>query len=539
MWKKEGRIFSAIDCEAARQRIWKRLRKIDYLIPTLGSLQKDFKYLSGPAKAMKRLLKPSNGRQKGRRTLREFAELAFLGGRNHPKFESKFQELYLHAMRDVFDMVEDSPLKERGKKTPIARPPDPVIWHRFANFAYTSGFESPEIHRLRKVDPYWEKARQKLLDRDAAKYNQKELERLVAKTAEMYRSAAEDKSPESTPRMLLEGPGESMTRRRGRHWENAYEYDRHFMFLTIFRQPVEGRGNSVSSLFVRRSVFYAFFPDSGNGIRDSGTYDRSDGPIGTKAIDADVDMLQPNDGLDGRTFNGHFSEPESDTDMDSTEPVPETATPMLGNFGMEMREAFDRESTRAVAEIAHEEKRTRQSSVYSTSSDDHDAPGTASALQLLEPQSHDQPGFVEHEGKHQRTAYVLASTEGHGQEEDYPMESASKVLEEVHKDVEVSQTLLDLPQNAPSLVTSLEQVNETNAIQKVPIIVYTDFNGGWEEIARCSNQEEVEDVVAQCKEQTYCYPATKDGRGIMISECYDYAINGDGCVYITMGLDEI
>lgn len=527
---REGRIFSTIDDEAVKQRIWRKLRKVDYLIPTLGSLQKDYKYLRGPAEAMKRLLKPSKGRQKGRRTLREFAKLAFSGGRNHRKFEPKFQELYLCAMRCAFDMVEDSPLKERGKKTPIARPPDPVIWYRVANFAYVLGFESPEIYRLRKTDPYREKARQKLSDRDALKYNKRELERLVAKLAEMYRSAAEEKPPESTPRMLLEGPGESMARRRGRHWEDAYEYDRHFMFLTIFRQPVEGRGNSVSSLFVRRSVFRAFFPDFGNGIREFGTNDPTNGPIGTEATDADVDMLEPNDEPECRTFNTYFSEYESDTDMDSTEPVPETARPMLGKSDIEMREASDRESTRAVAKIAHGEKQIRQSSIYSAFSDEQDEPGTALPLQLLEPQSHNQPDFVEREEKHRQTAYALVPTKDHEQEEDYLMESTLKRSEEAYEDSETSQMLLDLP-------PPKQQVNETNALQKLPIIVYTDHNGLWKEFARCSNQKEVEKLVAECcKEGSGRYPSTKDGRGIMISECYNHAINNGGYVYITTEL---
>ncbi|KAF2182665.1 hypothetical protein K469DRAFT_443832, partial [Zopfia rhizophila CBS 207.26] len=179
---RNRRIFSTIDDETTRQRIWRRLRKVDYLIPTLGSLQKDFKYLIGPAKAVKKLLKPPKRRQRGRKTLRGLAYLAFSGGRNHGKvllqtsekssklcngglqdqFEFGFQQLYLYAMRHVFDLVKECPLKERGKKTPVARPPDPVIWDGFASLAYTLGFESSEIHQLRKLDPYWEKARQKL-----------------------------------------------------------------------------------------------------------------------------------------------------------------------------------------------------------------------------------------------------------------------------------------------------------------------------------------------------------------------------------------
>ncbi|KAF1352972.1 hypothetical protein EJ07DRAFT_13857, partial [Lizonia empirigonia] len=178
----ERRIFRAVD-DTARQEIWKRLRGIEHLIPTLGTLQKDFKYIKGPAEAVYKLLRPARRGRQGRKTLRSLAESAFVRPRRDGKivvqttkdliqeiagdvndqFEISFQQMYLYAMREAWDLVNDRPLKELASKTPLARPPDPVVWHDFANFACTLGFDSPEIQRLKQANPFEEKARQVFL----------------------------------------------------------------------------------------------------------------------------------------------------------------------------------------------------------------------------------------------------------------------------------------------------------------------------------------------------------------------------------------
>jgi hypothetical protein len=86
------------------------------------------------------------------------------------------------------------------------------------------------------------------------------------------------------------------------------------MFLAIFQQPIEGRGNSVSSLFVRRSVFRAFFPKIGHGIQESGTYNPNDHPSSTQATDVDFDMSQSTNEEEPSLINGNSS--ELDTNMD-------------------------------------------------------------------------------------------------------------------------------------------------------------------------------------------------------------------------------
>ncbi|KAF1358854.1 hypothetical protein EJ07DRAFT_121843, partial [Lizonia empirigonia] len=178
---RERRIFRAVD-DATREEIWTRLSAVKYLIPTLASLQQDFKYIRGPAKAVYDLLKcPKSGRR-GRQILRGMAESTFLmprldgkitiqvtdgstqeiAGHVDDQFEVAFQQLYLFAMRESWDLVNDCPLKEQARKTPTARSADPIVWYGFAKFACSQGFDLPEIQRLIKTNPFEEKARQAL-----------------------------------------------------------------------------------------------------------------------------------------------------------------------------------------------------------------------------------------------------------------------------------------------------------------------------------------------------------------------------------------
>ena len=64
-----------------------------------------------------------------------------------------------------------------------------------------------------------------------------------------------------------------------------------------------------------------------------------------------------------------------------------------------------------------------------------------------------------------------------------------------------------------------------------------EANGFYKEVARCTTKDEVDVEVARYTEKGRCFPTTKEARGIMESECYDEAINGDDyCVWLTGNL---
>jgi hypothetical protein len=59
--------------------------------------------------------------------------------------------------------------------------------------------------------------------------------------------------------LLVDEPGEALERRCGCAFENAYKHDRKFLFLDVLYDPVVGEGKSISSFYVRSSVYFAFF----------------------------------------------------------------------------------------------------------------------------------------------------------------------------------------------------------------------------------------------------------------------------------------
>ena len=75
----------------------------------------------------------------------------------------------------------------------------------------------------------------------------------------MFDTAIEKPDPGGQPTLLVDGPGEAVSRRCGRIFENAHSRTRKYLFLRSIYEPTIGEGDGISSFFVRRSVFFAFF----------------------------------------------------------------------------------------------------------------------------------------------------------------------------------------------------------------------------------------------------------------------------------------
>jgi hypothetical protein len=268
---RNRKIFPAVQDDSRRREILINLNKFTYLIPSLSVIQNNCRYLKPCAEIMQRLFEYP--KQSCKTTIREAAIEAFSGinqskgiiklqtsetnwrlCHGNEQFEFGFQQVYLGSMREVFKITRHCPLKEPGEPTPVQAIPDPKRWYELAKLAYNLGFESPEIERRIGLDPDKEKARDILR---AA--NEDEIDETVDKIAQILKSSKETTSSDRGPNMLIDGPGESMTRRCGRHFSKAYEYDRRFLFLELLNQPIDGNGTSISSLFVRRSVYFSFF----------------------------------------------------------------------------------------------------------------------------------------------------------------------------------------------------------------------------------------------------------------------------------------
>ena len=229
-----GTIFSAFT-EAEREGVWARLRKVEGLIPSLFTLFEDLKMLEAYADCVKRLthLPP-------RKTLSSTLQSIFVTNEErrqevqvtesefvsrfvscHDQVELACRQLYAFAMRYSYDMP-----KELSGKNLLARPKlkaDENVLSAFADLAHRLGFVSPEITSLR-------------------------------------RGRSLSYSPNrSKPLLVTDGPGESKKHRCGLPRSEDYEADREFLFIDNLHDTSKEQGDSITSFFVRKSVYSRFY----------------------------------------------------------------------------------------------------------------------------------------------------------------------------------------------------------------------------------------------------------------------------------------
>ncbi|KAI8417496.1 hypothetical protein FOFC_00051 [Fusarium oxysporum] len=148
-----GIAFRRLTDTAERSQILHRMKNINYLLPSIYTLQKDFKYLRLCTDTMKRLL---HGKRKIPLTVQVLAYDAF--SQKDPiepenLFFKRLKRLYLYIMQDLVELTGEWPLLEDGEEPPEASFRNPMNWHRLAQKARRLGFESDEIRRLAVTNP--------------------------------------------------------------------------------------------------------------------------------------------------------------------------------------------------------------------------------------------------------------------------------------------------------------------------------------------------------------------------------------------------
>ncbi|KAI0534967.1 hypothetical protein GGR58DRAFT_504754 [Xylaria digitata] len=246
---QEGNLFPAIQGQGDRKRIWENLRSIPHLIPSLYSLFEDVKYLKAPAKIVRQLC-PSSRFSTREAMWRIFTGMGLpsneysiqvwetdfrcLHGPASDQFEFGYLQVWLYAWRHWTELVPEYPRKEDGEDTPMPQRPDPRRWCGIATLAAKVGFESDEISHLIASDPDREIARETLLkarDPEYFGYDESAFEGYVTQLVSIFSLAREKPRVDSTPVMLVPGCGESLERRCGRVFDNAYKNDRKHLFL--------------------------------------------------------------------------------------------------------------------------------------------------------------------------------------------------------------------------------------------------------------------------------------------------------------------
>ena len=234
-----GQIFGAFD-DQEREHILTKLLLVDGLIPSLYTFFRDLQYLQSCVDCVKRLISPSPGQtlfnamecaftginQRDGQVTLQIAESEFINrpGTVADQVNLGYQQIHAYAMRNFLDMPKE-PHGENIRAIPN-KEADKGTLRKFAELAQRLGFESPEISVLKEY-PY------------------------------STRMTATDIP--SKPVLVTTGSGEIKSQRCGLPRKRTYAEDSGFLYLNTIYDSATERGEGLTSFFVRRSVFFAFY----------------------------------------------------------------------------------------------------------------------------------------------------------------------------------------------------------------------------------------------------------------------------------------
>jgi hypothetical protein len=134
-----------------------------------------------------------------------------------------YRQIYAYAMRNYLDMPKEHTRDNTLVKSVVKA--DKAVLREFADLAELLGFKSAKITALRDYP----------------------------------QSMAKENLEVSKPLLITEGPGVEMKRRCGLPREEAYERDQKFAFIHNLHSEREERGEGITSFFVLRWRYFAFF----------------------------------------------------------------------------------------------------------------------------------------------------------------------------------------------------------------------------------------------------------------------------------------
>ena len=259
-------IFKGLSDEQKRMEIISRLSHIKHLIPSIYTLQQDCKYVRQCGYVLKRLILGKSCIMQ-MRTVREMAVHAFKSGADDsweihsPLFLGRLKLLYLHIMQDLVALSGEHCLMEDNELRQEPLTYDQKAWVELAGRAVKLGFKSNEISRLACVDADREIFRKMFLDArppPAYEYDESELEGTIMSIIDSLNRTTRLRRDSPSEASLTSAVGEKMSRRCGRQYSAAYARDRHCYTPNVVNCKV-GPGKDVTSLFVWRSIFHAFW----------------------------------------------------------------------------------------------------------------------------------------------------------------------------------------------------------------------------------------------------------------------------------------
>jgi hypothetical protein len=274
---RKGKIFGAFD-EEERECIWSRVlsASVDRLIPFLFSFFEDLNYLKNVADCMKRLipLSPrgtvssaledafSDANHRAGQCLIQESEFScvFRPGSLAERVDLGRRQIWMCAMRGNPQMPAEPKRKNLSAK-PIAGKADEIVLCEFATLAYRLGYESEPIHSLIQRSADREIARSALLKArkpDRYKYSEAAFEDYVGQIVSLF-SEAQPLTVEQASVAVEINCSDEPPKRCGIPHTQDHERDKLSLFLDKLHNTDEEQCDEMSSFFIRRSVYFAFF----------------------------------------------------------------------------------------------------------------------------------------------------------------------------------------------------------------------------------------------------------------------------------------
>ncbi|KAI3014543.1 hypothetical protein CBS147347_11449 [Aspergillus niger] len=289
-----GEVFSSFS-ESERRIIRNKLMSAeacDGIIPSLATFFHDISYLKLCADAVKRLVRLDGKHPTVRGALVHYFRKRARGdttcfiqtsestfrrqlGSEEERLAMGYRQIWMYAMRHYPAMARDIKDEARSKMAQAkgeARPDEHVVYN-MALLAEKLGFHTPQINVILEQSPDLQIAADALLRaRKPAEYtyDDETMKRLMRKIARCFAHA--------TPKEMRHvntttGQADKLHERRGAPPKAVQPLDCPHLFLDRLHSPIMRR-NVLSSLEVRRSVYYAFFgkPPSRGDSSDPGSY---------------------------------------------------------------------------------------------------------------------------------------------------------------------------------------------------------------------------------------------------------------------------
>lgn len=270
-----GQAFAEFSDEE-RRTIWNRMKAFDGLIPSLYTFFEDFKYLESCVHCVKRLFGPLTksvwetmrsmfipfSDSEAEESVIQTSESTFRRQRatDVERLDTGYLQVWLYAMRHYPLMPLDPKNDDDLLAKPARAKADERAIYEMAELARRLGFKSPKMDALIDGSPDHQIARAALLQArkpNRFRYDAQQFEILVSRIADCFAEAVPDQ-----PNMVHDLLADSTVKpraRRGMPQTRTHKQDSPMLFLDRLHADDAGVADTITSYFVRRCVYFAFF----------------------------------------------------------------------------------------------------------------------------------------------------------------------------------------------------------------------------------------------------------------------------------------